>query len=105
MGIFTQACGGKDDNPTPTTKTLDKAKLVGKKWYPKGSVDNLDIKANGVFGSDGTWKWINNSDTMEILPSVGLKIEKWKFYWSADHEMACNLAGDPGEILYKDAAW
>lgn len=105
MGIFTQACGGKDDNPTPTTKTLDKAKLVGKKWYSQNSVSTHDIKLNGVYSIDGTWKWINNSDTMEIVPSAGLQKENWKFYWSTDKEMACDRVGETGQVLYKDAPW
>lgn len=104
LGLAIQSCGKKEDPPV-TAKTLDKAKLIGKKWYNKGGSDIQDFKSNGTFGIDGTWKWVNNSDTMEIIPAAGLSKEIWKYYWSSDHEMACNLVGDPGEILYKDYSW
>lgn len=102
----------KDDNSgdnNNTTKTLDKAKLVGKKWYSQNSALTHDIKANGVYGVGGTWEWKNNSDTMTIdldgTGSVNSPVD-WKFFWSSDHEMACKRASSgSGEILFKDQAW
>lgn len=105
MALTLAQCGGDDDDEVTPKKTLDKNKLIGKKWYDKGSSSIHDFKTGGVYKTTGTWKWINNSDTMEIVPLAGEQPEKWKFYWSADKEMACNLAGDPGEILYKDQPW
>lgn len=94
----------KDPDPTPTTKTLDKSKLYNKKWYPNPQVIIHEFKTGGVYGGDGTWKWVNNSDTMEIVYSQGEPARLWKFYWSADKEMACSLVG-ASEALYKDAPW
>jgi hypothetical protein len=102
----------KDDNSgdnNNTTKTLDKAKLVGKKWYNESGTYTHDIRANNVYSSGGTWQWKNNSDTMIVdldgSGSVHPSIE-WKFFWSSDHEMACRQVGTgTSEILFKDQPW
>lgn len=94
----------KEETPTNTTKTLDKSKLIGKKWYTKGNTNMHEFRSGGGYLIDGSWRWINNSDTMEIIPSSGLSKELWKFYWSTDKEMACGLVG-ASEALYKDAPW
>lgn len=95
----------KEDEPTNTTKTLDKAKLYDKKWYNKGGSSIMEIKTGGIYKNDGSWRWINNSDTMEIIGTVGEPAVLWKFYWSSDKEMACNLVGHNDQELYKDAPW
>lgn len=104
LGLAIQSCGKKEDPPV-TAKTLDKAKLYDKRWYSSGSTYQHLFKTGGIYEGDGTWKWINNSDTMEIVYSDGLPPVKWKFYWSADHEMACSIVGAANEAIYKDAPW
>jgi len=111
LSVFT-ACKKDDDNSNNnqnTTKTLDKAKLVGKMWYNKGNTNSHDIRTGGVYGVKGTWYWKNNSDTLVIdLDGSGSanNPEEWKFFWSSDHEMACKTAkSSSGEILYKDQIW
>lgn len=108
--MLISACGSKTEDPPPTTtKTLNKSILIGKKWYNQGSTEVHDIRANGVYGSGGTWEWKNNTDTMifdlDGSASTNAPVE-YKFFWSAEHEMACKRAkSGSGEILYKDAAW
>ena len=103
---YLSSCKKENNNDTTNApKTLDKSKLYDKKWYNKGSTAMHDIKSSGVYGSSGNWKWINNSDTMEIVYFSGASAVLWKFYWSSDKEMACNIVGDNSEILYKDAPW
>lgn len=110
MSVFTACKKETDDNTnTNNTKTLNKSLLVGKKWYNQGGTITHDIRANGVYGSGGTWSWKNNSDTMifdlDGSGTVNAPVE-WKFYWSAEHEMACKRASSSsGEILYKDQSW
>lgn len=111
LSVFT-ACKKDDDNSNNnqnTTKTLDKAKLVGKKWYSQNSIISHDIRPGGVYFNNGTWSWKNNSDTMIVdIDGAGSanNPEEWKFFWSSDHEMACKLAASgSGEILFKDQKW
>lgn len=103
----------KDDNSNNgqnnNTKTLNKNLLVGKKWYSQNSALTHDIKTNGVYGVGGTWEWKNNTDTMTIdldgSGSVNSPVD-WKFFWSAEKEMACKRASSgSGEILFKDQPW
>lgn len=111
LSVFT-ACKKDDDssnNNQNTTKTLDKAKLVGKKWYNQGGTYTHDIRANGIYSSGGTWIWKNNSDTMIVdldgSGSVHSPVE-WKFFWSTDNEMSCKMAGTVSDgVLFKDQPW
>lgn len=98
----------KEETTTETPKTLDKTKLYDKKWYSQliqGSRVFLDIKSNGTFSLDGSWKWLNNSDTMEIIPGDGLTPYNFVFHWSTTNEMSGNRVGDASPILFKDAPW
>lgn len=110
VGLTLNACKKTNDpDPAPTVKTLNKSLLVGKKWYNQAKTEMHDIKAGGVYGSAGTWAWKNNGDTMifdlDGPVTVNAPVE-YKFYWSAEHEMACKRAKSAsGEILYKDAPW
>lgn len=110
LSVFT-ACKKDDDsnNNQNTTKSLDKAKLVGKKWYNQSGTTVHDFRAGGQYYSGGTWEWKNNSDTMIIdldgSGSVDPPVE-WKFYWSDDHEMSCKMAGTVSDgVLFKDQPW
>lgn len=103
----------KDDNSSDdqknTTKTLNKDLLVGKKWYSQNSTYIHDIKSGGIYFTNGTWSWKNNTDTMIVdIDGTGSanNPEEWKFFWSSDHEMACKRAkSGSGEILFKDQTW
>jgi hypothetical protein len=103
------ACGD-DDTPPPSTttptKTLNKATLTNnKEWYDKGSFIVHKFKSDGVYGSSGTWKWVNNSDTMEIVYIQGDPKVKWKFNWNTDTEMECEWIGNGPAELFKSTAW
>jgi hypothetical protein len=111
LSLVINGCGDKTEDPPPAAaKTLNKNFLVGKIWYNKGSTIAHDIRANGVYGVDGTWAWKSiNSDTMVVDLDGTNSVhspESWKFFWSAEHEMACKQAGTAsGELLFKDQAW
>ncbi len=110
IGLTLNGCKKTTDpDPGTTAKTLNKSLLIGKKWYDQAKTEVHDLKAGGVYFTGGTWAWKNNSDTMIIdldgLGTVDPPVE-YKFYWSAEHEMACKRAKSAsGEILYKDAPW
>jgi hypothetical protein len=107
LAITMYSCS-KEEDTTETPKTLDKSKLYDKKWYSqniKGDYILHHIKSNGTYGGDGSWRWINNSDTMEIIPSEGLTPEKYIFHWCTDKEMSCNHVGASNTWLFKDAPW
>lgn len=102
------ACKKKTETTTPAVvtpaKTLDKATLTNKTWYNKGSSIVHSFKTNGDYGV-GKWRWVNNSDTMEIDILGDGAYVKWKFNWNTDTEMECEWIGNGGARLFKDKAW
>lgn len=106
IGLTLNGCK-KTTDPGTTTKTLNKSLLVGKTWYNDLGDEQLDIRANGKFSVYGTWKWVNNSDTFECDldgPGTVDQPERFKMYWTTEHEMEANRLGSSKE-LFKDAPW
>jgi hypothetical protein len=103
------SCKKKTEDPQPTTKTLNKDLLVGKKWYSQNNLYVHDFKTGGVYSVKGTWEWKNNSDTMVIdLDGAGSanQPELWKFFWSAEKEMYAKPAKSGADgFLFKDQPW
>lgn len=104
------SCKKKTGETSPDgAKSLNKSLLIGKVWYNKGATIAHDFRANGAYGSGGTWVWKNNSDTMIVDldgPGTVDPPEEWKFFWSEEHQMACVGVGwNSGEILFKDQKW
>lgn len=102
---FSSCKDKKSDSQSEPAKTLNKTTLLDKIWQNQGGSIKHEFKSNGTYRFDGTWKWINNSDTMEIEASAGDPKLKWKIYWNTDHEMSCEKVGTGGALLYKDQAW
>ncbi len=105
---FTYACKEKTTtDPTPT-KTLNKELLYKKVWYAQ-SGHKHEFLDNGVYKSGGTWKWLNNSDSMEIKSSEFASEKIWYFKSCSEHEMECTLGSAAKAInawdLYKDTPW
>jgi hypothetical protein len=108
------ACGDKDETtptttPTPT-KTLNKTSLTNnKKWYNKGSQIQHDFKPDGKYKTAGTWRWLNNTDTMETIGSLGGTPLKWLFLWNTETELECRRIGSSGNMegpmLMKTTEW
>lgn len=77
-----QSCKDESDEPNSSTGKLSdatKAKLYDKVWYPtlaSGGV-NFEFITGGVCrfnkSLDGTWKWQNNGDTMNVSDWTGQK--------------------------------
>jgi hypothetical protein len=107
------ACG--DDEPTPPstttpTKTLNKTTLTNNKvWWNKGSGIKHDFKPDGKYKSSGTWRWINNSDTMEIIGTLGDQPQKYRFAWNTETELECERISGTGQgsglFLMKTTEW
>lgn len=108
ISLLTSSCSKESgsDTPAPVVKSLNKTTLTPKKWYSQGSVFIHDLKAGGVYGNNGgTWKWKNNTDTLEIVTQSGYQETYWKVYWNTDTEMECEKVGTFTKLLYKDIAW
>ena len=107
MGL--SSCKDKtDDNNTQPTKTLNKTSLTNNKsWYNKGGTINHVFKSNGDYGSanQGNWRWVNNSDTMEIDYDNSNTYVKWKMNWNTDTEMECEWIGNGGARTFKTTQW
>lgn len=104
------SCSKKSDESPATnqtqTKTVNKSQIAPKIWYTEGSSFIHDLKANGVYGTKGgTWKWKNDSDTLEIVTQSGYQETYWKVYWNTDKEMECEKVGTFTKLMYKDAPW
>jgi hypothetical protein len=104
ISVMAGACKKSDSDSNPA-KTLNKSTLTTKAWYNKGGSIIHDFRANGYYSNTGTWKWVNNTDTLEIVPTQGGAKTYWVMYWNTDHEMSCQRVGTQSEELYKDQLW
>jgi hypothetical protein len=108
MIISSTSCSKKSDDDSGSTpqKSLNKSTFAPKKWYSEGSSVIHDFKAGGVYGNvGGSWKWKNNSDTLEIVIQSGFPASYWKVYWNTETEMECEKEGTFTRLLYKDKPW
>lgn len=105
--ISVTSCGtsAKEDDPKPAVKALNKTTFAPKKWYSQGGAFIHDFKAGGAYNATGTWKWKNNSDTLEIVSQAGYSPTFWKVYWNTDTEMECEKITTFTKLLYKDEPW
>jgi hypothetical protein len=100
------ACKKETTTPAETPKTLNKTTLTNNKtWYNQGSTIVHPFKSNGTYATTGTWKWVNNSDTLSIIMYSGDTETFWKVYYNTDTEMSCEKAGAGAAVLYKTSAW
>jgi hypothetical protein len=87
------------DDPEPT-KTLYKALLTNKYWKTtSGTVLSHYFRSDGKYclpdgiTEEGTWNWINNSDTMLIdEPSTTGKV-KWIAEYCTETELKMKVSG------------
>lgn len=106
-----QSCkdDASDEPNTSTGKLSDasKAKLYDKVWYPtlaSGGV-NFEFITGGVCrfnkSLDGTWKWQNNGDTMNVSDWTGQRYNML-FESVGDHQMSyrSNQAGNNYKDVY-----
>ena len=101
-------CKDKGTDPEPA-KTLNKSLITGKYWKT-GSAPYFDhyFRSDGMYTSQdgqivvGTWKWLNNSDSMEIdKPSTSGKTI-WYAKYCTETELSMRVSGNPtGYIFYK----
>lgn len=103
--LTTASACKKETEGSDAAKSLDKTTLTTKAWYNKGGTIIHDFRGNGIYANTGTWKWKNNSDTLEIVPTSGGFRTYWKMYWNTDNEMNCQKVGSPAAELYKDQLW
>ena len=102
--LLISSCKNKDEDPEPD-KTLVKENLYDKDWYNQGATVKHVFHTNGDYGASGSWRWLNNSDSMEIEAFNGAPKHVWYFEWTTNTEMSCR-AGSKGEFaLFKDHVW
>jgi hypothetical protein len=94
--------GAKTEEPP---KTLTKSLLYDKEWLTKNSTIAHKFNSNGTYYGIGTWKWLNNSDTMEIKITGNGDIFRWHFKWNTEHEFTAHLNGKISDDVFKDYAW
>jgi hypothetical protein len=105
LTLLNSACKKKTDDPVDQPKTLNKAFLYDKYWYNQGNTISHKFNANGTYSTIGTWKWLNNSDSMEVkITGSGSRLV-WYFEWSTEHEFSAKPSKNSGYILFKDQKW
>jgi hypothetical protein len=93
---FIYSC--KDDDTTEPAKTLDKSQITNKNWVTTDNTISFylrsDNKATGAGGKNemGTWKWVNNSDTLLIDYDI-FADEKWIVKYCTATELSAKLEG------------
>ncbi len=105
------ACKEKTTTEPTPAKTLNKALLYNKTWYAQSGHSHKFLDAGVYQAPGGTWKWLNNSDSMAIKASEFTNEKIWYFNSCTAHEMECSLGLNNADksknvwILYKDTPW
>ena len=86
LGAFVSSCGGDEGEVTPS-RTVNKALLTDKDWNRNGSTWFV-FHADGKYNREGTWKWLNNSDSMEVINSRSVRSVLY-FDYIVANEMKC----------------
>jgi hypothetical protein len=94
LGAFLQACGPDEVEPA---KTVNKDLLTDKNWYLNGA-DYHYFHSSGKYNSNGTWRWLNESDSMEIL-DPGSPRSVYYFEYITETEMKCGSKSG-GPLVY-----
>jgi len=98
----------KDDtnSGTTTAPTLDKSNLYDKLWQTQSGATSHKFLANGNYidATGGTWKWLNNSDSMELIRSGGSK-QIWYFKYCQGDSMECTLGANGVIRKMRDHDW
>ncbi len=86
------------DDPTPA-KTLNKSLITNKHWKCTSPPLSYYLRSDGKLcfpdgvTVDGTWKWLNNSDSLETDESIVGKIV-WHAEYCTETEMKMRMSGD-----------
>jgi hypothetical protein len=96
------------DDPEPT-KTLNKSLITGKYWKAKTTPLDHYFGADGKYylpdgvTEYGTWKWLNNSDSMEIvIPQLSSDVI-WHAEYCTETELKMRAGSDKfGTVFYKE---
>lgn len=99
------SCKKKSSSSTDAPKTLTKSYLYDKEWFNQGNTVSHKFNSNGTYYTIGTWKWLNNSDSMEVKYTSGAPTEIWYFEWSTEHEFSAKPSKNSADMLFKDSKW
>jgi len=91
-------------------KTLDKTKILNKKWYIKDETGwtHYFYPDGKYHDNGGTWKWLGDekSDSMEVYQYAGSIRFVLYFEYCTDTELSTKWGkSDPAFTLYKDREW
>ena len=93
---FIYSC--KDKETSEPAKTLDKSQITNKQWMSSNKLISFylrsDFKSCGPDGKleMGTWKWVNNSDTLQI-DDFTFGQELWVVKYCTSTEMSAKMSG------------
>jgi hypothetical protein len=91
------------DDPTPA-KTLNKSLLTDKYWVCEGVTDHY-FRSDGKYCNPsgtvetGTWQWLNNSDSLEVVDFTGRYV--WYVKYCTETEMSARNGNDPYLVFKK----
>lgn len=105
IGLISCIDDNENDNNQPVYGLNKESLTNNKTWYNKGGTIVQIFQSDGTFSADGEWRWVGNSDTMEIKRSSSGSFVKWKFKWNSDSEMECEWIGNGPSELYKTSRW
>jgi hypothetical protein len=95
LGAFLQACGTDETPDVTPAKTVNKALLYDKDWNANGATWHA-FSTDGTWNGNGTWKWLNDSDSMEVYSDV-LGTSVLYFQYIEAKEMQCGTT-IPGTV-------
>ena len=100
---FIYSC--KDKETSEPAKTLDKSQITNKQWMSSNKLISFylrsDFKSCGPDGKleMGTWKWVNNSDTLQI-DDFTFGQELWVVKYCTSTEMSAKMSKSANYLIF-----
>jgi hypothetical protein len=100
-------CKDKTDDTTEPAKTLNKSLITNKYWKTtSGTVLSHYFRSDGKYclpdgiNVEGTWNWINNSDTMLIDEPTTTGKVKWIAEYCTETELKMRIGTEKNGYIF-----
>lgn len=65
--------GGGNGSGDTSGVILKKELLYDKLWLNEDQTKGFSVESGGKYGITGSWEWVNDSDTMQVMDNAGTR--------------------------------